>query len=219
MLTQAIGAVLIATATLAGAPLDQLNPSLFNTAANIIIYSLAVVIIIGVPWLVKKKKTTLQELGFTKKLRWTAPAWLLAGAFGYLILTLIVTSLAMVIFPSGNYTEAQEIGFDSLTHNWEYILAFVSLVIVAPVAEEIIFRGYLMGKLQARTRLWLAVLLSSALFAVAHMQWNVSLDTFALGIVLAMLRVVTGNIWMSIALHALKNGVAYYFLFVNPIVL
>jgi uncharacterized protein len=218
-LAQAIGVVLVLGLQWSGAPLESINQSVFSTAINIVVYTLAVVIIIGVPKWVFKWKTTLGELGLSKRPKWMDLVWLLVSIFVYLILTVSVTALAMYLFPSADYEQAQNIGFEALTHHWEYTLAFVSLVVVAPIAEELIFRGYLFGKLKKYAAVWISILLSAALFAVAHGQWNVALDTFALGIVLATLRVVTGSLWASIVLHALKNGLAFYFLFVNPIIL
>jgi membrane protease YdiL (CAAX protease family) len=219
MLAQAVGLAAVAGLQWAGLPFDTVNATVFNTVANIFIYVLAVVVIVGVPRWLKKRGTSLLEMGVSKGPKWLDIVWLITGVVTYLFLTVLITSLAMVLFPSANYAEKQEIGFSGLSQSWEYSLAFLSLVIVAPVAEELIFRGYLFGKLRKYAAVWVSVILSAALFAVAHLQFNVALDTFALGIVLALLRVTTGSIWASIALHALKNGVAYYFLFVNPLVL
>jgi uncharacterized protein len=218
-LAQALGAGLILYLQWSEVPLDAVNPSVFGTAINIIVYSLAIVIIIGIPHWVKGWRASREELGIARRPKWMDAIWLLVGMFAYLILTVTVTALAMYAFPSVDYEQVQNVGFEALTHSWEFVLAFVSLVIVAPLAEELIFRGYLFGKLKKYASIWIAVLLSAALFAVAHGQVNVALDTFALGVVLALLRVITGNIWVSIALHALKNGLAFYLLFVNPIVL
>lgn len=216
MLAQAIGLAVVAVLEWAGVPLRSVDRTLFNTIANIVIYSLSLVIVIGMPLWIKKRPTTLQELGLQRLPKWLDTIWPLAGGATYIILTVLVMAGAMALFPGGDYNQAQETGFSYLTSRLEYILAFVSLVIVAPVAEEIIFRGYLLGKLRKYAADWIAVLLTAALFALAHFQLNVSLDTFALGVVLCYLRIFSGSIWASIFLHMLKNGVAYYFLFVNP---
>lgn len=218
-LAQAMGLGLVYGASWVGVPLDAVNQSVFSTVMAVFVYAFAIAIIIGVPWLIKKWKTTPAELGVAKRPKWMDIVWLLVAIFAYLVLTVSITALAMYLFPSADYQQKQEIGFEALTHSWEYILAFASLVILAPAAEELIFRGYLFGKLKKYAAVWVSVLCSAALFAVAHGQWNVALDTFALGLVLASLRVVTGSIWASIALHALKNALAFYFLFVNPIIL
>jgi len=89
--------------------------------------------------------------------------------------------------------------------------------VIAPFAEEVLFRGYLYGKIKHYAPVWLAIILSSVLFGVAHGAWNVGVDTFALGIILCLLREITGSLWASIFVHMAKNGLAYYLLFINPV--
>jgi membrane protease YdiL (CAAX protease family) len=101
-------------------------------------------------------------------------------------------------------------------------LAFVTLVVIAPLAEEVLFRGYLYGKLKQYIPIWLAVIVVSAIFGIFHLfgtdpiAWNLAVDTFALSVVLCVLRETTGNLWASVLLHMLKNGIAFYLLFINP---
>ena len=73
-----------------------------------------------------------------------------------------------------------------------------------------------MGKLRKSMPVWAAIIITSLLFALVHFQWNVALDTFALSIVLCLLRLVTKSLWAPILLHAMKNGLAFYLLFINP---
>lgn len=219
MLAQAIGVAIIAGLQAAGVPLQDINPTTFSTAANIIVYTLAIAIIIGLPWWIKKWRTSLKDLGLQRLPRWSDFVWLIVGFLAYLVLTITVNLISRIIFPSADYDQAQDTGFEALSNNFEYILAFVSLVIVAPVAEEIMFRGYLFGKLKKHAAIWVSIVFSSLLFAVAHGQFNVGIDTFALGVVLCLLRLKTDSLWASIMLHMLKNGIAYFFLFISPIVL
>jgi len=88
-------------------------------------------------------------------------------------------------------------------------------VIVAPVAEEIIFRGYLYGKLKKFVPIWVAIVVTSLIFGAIHGAWNLAIDTFALSLILCLMREFTGNIWSSILLHMVKNGIAFYILFIN----
>jgi membrane protease YdiL (CAAX protease family) len=97
------------------------------------------------------------------------------------------------------------------------MLAFVTLVVLAPIAEETLFRGYLYGKLKGHVPAIIAAIATSLLFGVAHMQWNVGIDVFILSLVLCGLRSLTGSIWSGILVHMIKNAIAFYFLFINPI--
>lgn len=216
ILAHALGLALIALLKWAHVPLEALGQTLFNTLANIIIYGLSLTIVIGVPWWIKKRKTTLVELGLHRAPQWRDLLWLVAGAVTYMILTMIVTSLSRYLIPGANYSQAQNTGFAATANQGELVLTFISLVLVAPLAEEVLFRGYLLGKLRKYAPAWIAVILTAALFAFAHGQFNVGLDTFALGIVLCLLRIYSGSLWASVFLHMLKNGIAFYLLFVNP---
>jgi membrane protease YdiL (CAAX protease family) len=219
MLAQALVLVLIEVLQQLGVPLDLINPSLFQVIAGGVIYGLSLALVIGVPWLVKKARTTKEDLGLHRPPSLMDVVWVPVGAISYLILTALVTAFAMAFLTFVNYEQVQDTGFTNITSQSEYILAFIMLVIVAPIAEEILFRGYLLGKLRKHAPLWVAIFITSLLFAIVHFAWNVGLDVFALSIVLCLLRVVSKSLWPSITLHMLKNGIAYYFLFINPSVL
>lgn len=83
-------------------------------------------------------------------------------------------------------------------------------------------RGFLYSSLKKAMRLIPAALLTSALFAAAHLPeggaagplYVAALDTFVLSLILIYLREKTGSLWASITLHAFKNGVAFMALFV-----
>lgn len=219
VLAQAIGAGGVWALNWVGVPLASVDATLFTTIANAVVYTLALAIIIGVPWLIKRVRTSREELGAHRIIEWRDILWAIAGFLAYFILTLVVGIVARLLIPGADYDQDQDIGFNQLVTNWQFILTFVSLVVVAPIAEELIFRGYLLGKLLRHVPVWLAIVLSAALFAVAHGQFNVALDTFALGIVLAFVRVKSGSVWPSVLIHAIKNAVAFYLLFVNPVLL
>lgn len=149
------------------------------------------------------------------------PSWLDIGLAPigfviYIVCSAAIVSLVAALVPSIDLNQAQDTGFADLTHRYEYVLAFVTLVVIAPVFEEILFRGYLYGKLRAFAPMWVAILIVSIVFAAVHGQWNVALDVFALSVILCGLREITGNIWSGILLHMAKNGFAFYFLFINP---
>jgi membrane protease YdiL (CAAX protease family) len=219
MLAQALVLVLIELLQTVGVPLDRINASLFQVIAGGVIYALSLLIVIGAPWLIKKSRTSREEVGLQRLPNWMDIVWVPAGVISYLILTAIVTAFAMSFLTFVNYDQPQDTGFQNLSSQAEYIMAFLMLVIIAPVAEEVLFRGYLFGKLQKYAPLWISILITSVLFAIVHFAWNVGLDVFALSIVLCLLRVVSGSLWPSIMLHMLKNGTAFYFLFINPTVL
>lgn len=218
MLAQAVVLALIQALQAVGVPLNKIDASLFQVVAGGIIYALSLLIVIGVPWLIKRSRTTKEQLGIQRLPTWSDIGLVPAGAIVYLILTSVISGLAMTFLKFVNYDQTQDTGFSNLSGQSEYIMAFIMLVIIAPVAEELLFRGYLFGKLRKYAPIWGAILITSLVFAIVHFAWNVGLDVFALSIVLCILRVVSGSLWPSMMLHMLKNSIAFFFLFVYPVV-
>lgn len=81
-------------------------------------------------------------------------------------------------------------------------------VLVAPICEEIFFRGFLFGGLLHRMSFWPAALLSAFLFGLAHGDVGSFAVLFVFGIVLAYVRWRTGSIWPGIVIHAANNAIA-----------
>lgn len=203
----------------------------FSTTVAALVYALAIIIVVGAPWKLFGHRTTREEMGLTRFPSWMDIGLAPAGFIVYLLLAGILLSAITGLFPAFNADEAQQIGFENLSRYYEYILAFTTLVVIAPIAEELLVRGYLYGKLRKIMPVAGAVAVSALLFAMLHvgltdeqgnfaiMQLNVALNVLPLGIVLALLRETTGSIWASVLLHMIKNGVAFYILFVNPALL
>jgi len=210
---------LLSLAHLLGISFSNVNQAIFSTVISVTIYLLTLLIVIGLPWAVKKYRTTRQELGLTRLPNWTDMLLAPLGFIIYILLSAFFTYLAMTYLKFINFDQAQETGFSQLGQRYEYILAFVSLVVIAPIAEEILFRGYLLGKLRQHLSTWIAVLITSVVFAAVHLAWNVGIDVFALSLVLCVLRITSKSLWPSILLHMIKNGIAFYFLFINPYLL
>jgi membrane protease YdiL (CAAX protease family) len=96
-------------------------------------------------------------------------------------------------------------------------LAAFAAVVAAPVAEELVFRGVIQTSL---TRLfggesnssaigrWAAVLITAAAFAASHMQMEVAFlpPLFVLAVAFGYVYERTGNLWATIAAHAMFNS-------------
>jgi membrane protease YdiL (CAAX protease family) len=85
---------------------------------------------------------------------------------------------------------------------------FVAVVLVAPLAEETFFRGFVFGGLRARYDWRTAAAISSALFAAVHLQLLFFIPAFVFGFVFAWLYQRSGSIWPGMILHALVNGIS-----------
>lgn len=215
ILASAVVALIVWVMAELGVSLEGLSSTVGNTVLAAVVYTLSLLIVVGVPWLIKKSITTKEEIGLTRLPSWMDILMAPAGFVVYFIVSAILTYTATQLVPGFDTSQVQQTGFENISQRYEYLLAFATLVVLAPIAEEILFRGYLYGKLRKYVPVWIAILATSALFGFVHGQWNVGLDVFALSIILCTLREVTGNIWAGILLHMFKNGIAFYFLFIN----
>jgi hypothetical protein len=199
-----------------GVPLIAIGPAFLQTIAAVLVYILTLTIVIGGPWLLKKKRITLDEIGLGRLPTWKDIGLAPVGFVVYFISSATLLFVLSSMFTGIDVNQIQETGFDNLARQTEFFLAFLTLVVVAPIAEETLFRGYLYGKLRKYIPIWLAAVVVSLLFGIVHGQVNVAIDTFVLGMVMCGLREVTGSIWAGILLHVTKNALAFYLLFINP---
>ncbi|MDQ2068701.1 CPBP family intramembrane glutamic endopeptidase [Natronospira bacteriovora] len=80
------------------------------------------------------------------------------------------------------------------------------VVILAPLAEELLFRGLILRGMLARFPPWAAILISTALFAMLHGHPVHATITAVLGLACALLVIHGRSIWPAIALHCAYNG-------------
>jgi hypothetical protein len=87
------------------------------------------------------------------------------------------------------------------------LVAFVIALalVLAPVAEELVFRVGIFRFLRARAPGWVAYVVSAGLFAALHGNWFGSLPLFILGLVFAASYERTGRIAVPMLAHALFN--------------
>lgn len=96
------------------------------------------------------------------------------------------------------------------------VILFVAVTLVAPVAEELFFRGYMYPVLKAhvgRHALWL----SSLAFTALHLYLIQSVAVFLLALCLTWLYEKRGNIWVNIMAHAALNTFVALFLLMNRV--
>ena len=85
------------------------------------------------------------------------------------------------------------------------VMAFAAIV-VAPLCEEIVFRGYLYPVMKKFSGPWVAGVCSALIFAAAHGSLVALLPLFVFGCVLVLIYEKTGSLWAPIAVHFCFNG-------------
>jgi hypothetical protein len=91
---------------------------------------------------------------------------------------------------------------------WGYVAALVIAAGVAPLAEEVFFRGFLQAGLENRFGAWVAIILTAALFALVHVLPGVLPPIFVLGLIFGILRFETDSLWPAILLHGAFNALS-----------
>jgi membrane protease YdiL (CAAX protease family) len=144
-------------------------------------------------------------------------------AKGLLSLLIVIPLMTLVIFltdlalrPDSQYVHPY-LNLLGESHDLRgRLMILLSILVAAPLTEELFFRGciqtFLVGLLSrskswppARTR-WLAVILTSLLFASAHPDWWSRPPIFVLSLCLGYSYERTGNLWTAITIHASFNA-------------
>ena len=98
---------------------------------------------------------------------------------------------------------------DMMFDNTSFPIALlIGGAVVAPVVEEIFFRGFIFAGLRNKWSWPIAGAVSAGLFAVAHVIPTSILPIFILGFIFAFLYQISGSIWPAIIMHMLTNTVA-----------
>ena len=113
----------------------------------------------------------------------------------------VLLSLLAQWFPIDDYSEVTE-QVESGKALWVLILC---MGILAPVAEEMVFRWLIYLRLRDTFPIWTAALVSSVFFGVYHGNMMQGIYAGVLGMFFALALEMTGNLWSSVILHVSAN--------------
>ena len=164
-----------------------------------LISDLAALVILAVFFLIRRKKP-LAEVGLVR----TEPACVGAACAAAPLLYVIVSTV-LSLLPEGwleSYADA------SAALAQDDVFTVLATVVLAPVTEEVIFRGLIFSRLERAMPGWLAAVLSALAFGLCHGQPVWMAYAFVLGLVFAFLRLRTGSILPSMLAHFIFNGIS-----------
>lgn len=142
---------------------------------------------------------------FLKALVLVVVVWL-----AFLVAAQVVLTLIAIIVPNFNPAQTQVTEFSGAGSQAEMQLAFIALVIMPPIMEETVFRGLVFPAIANRLGAVWGMILSSAVFAMAHFQPNIVVYTFVLGLILCWLYLKFKSTIPGMMLHMLNNGLAFW---------
>jgi hypothetical protein len=146
-------------------------------------------------------------------LRWPSWPWVLLIAPGAVVFMWAVFGALQV---SGYLEWMESLGVETVQDTVKLLqksedplilgLMALTAVIVAPLCEEIVFRGYFYPVLKKFAGAWPAALCSAVVFASAHGNLTALLPLFIFGGVLVLVYEKTGSLWAPIAVHSCFNS-------------
>ena len=171
-------------------------PSLYYV---IILASTSFMIVAAILYCKLFEKRKAYTLGFTS--RGCLPEYLMGVGIGAVMISLplvaciATNSVTLTLTPNANY--------------FTVALFFVAFLIQG-MAEEALFRGYLMTSLARKLKIWPAILISALFFALFHLgnasfNFIAFLNIFLFGVFAGVFMLKRGSIWAVGAIHAIWN--------------
>jgi membrane protease YdiL (CAAX protease family) len=126
------------------------------------------------------------------------------GALAYFLFSVAYEA---IVRPENPQKVVQDLGADNGT--LLLVIGAVVVIGVAPVCEELFFRGVLFRVLRQRLPFWPAAVIDGVLFGFVHGSLVIVPVLAVLGIVFCYVYERTGSLFPTIALHSLNNTIAY----------
>lgn len=169
----------------------------------------------------KSRKARFSDIGLVAFKAQDIPR-ALVGYVAYFSFFLGLSVVLQNAAPGLDVEQQQELGYSTATSGIDLAAVFITLVILPPLVEELLFRGFLYTGLRRGLTFAPAAIITSTIFGLAHLLggeggsviWIAAIDTFVLSLVLVYLREKYQTLWPAILVHMFKNGTAFAILFV-----
>lgn len=151
------------------------------------------------------KKLLLQSFNFTVLKKWRTYVYLLLFFAISIVLNYIFLKY---VFQDATKQQASALNLDVFEQY--QILLLIGFAILTPIFEELIFRGFLLHFFSERFPFWIAAVLTSFFFGIAHTySLGVMVITFFTGLLMAILCKKTKSIIPAMLFHIMNNMLAF----------
>lgn len=130
----------------------------------------------------------------------------LIGAFSVQGIMICIEIVLGRYFPIKTTGAQTQIDYLNLNTPIEMLFALIAIALVGPITEEIVFRKMLFSALRCRFDATITIVLSAAVFSVAHMDMSVAISTFGIGLWLGYVYERFHSIVLNIFIHGIMNG-------------
>ncbi len=145
---------------------------------------------------------------FRERLKLHAPNWSLTKYGLAAVATIAPTALGLSFASALQQILPADESVATLYQNmtWPWVVPFLLFISLLPgFGEELLFRGYMQGRLLKRLAPFWAIGVTSLLFSLFHLTPHAIVFTFPIGIWLGLLAWQTNSVWPGIVCHAFLN--------------
>jgi uncharacterized protein len=178
----------------------------FNLIATVVQDLMLVLVALGFAATVRRPRPS--HFGLRRTRFWRATGWTVLALATFYAFSAVY---GILVQPEGEQSTLRDLGVDRSF--LAFAAAAVLVIGLAPIAEEVFYRGFFYGALRTRFPTWLATTIAGLVFGALHYTGPQTLDLLpslvVLGVLFCLLYEVTGSLWPSIALHTFNNGVAF----------
>jgi membrane protease YdiL (CAAX protease family) len=196
-----------------GALVAPFDPHLHTLTAALALQAALAVTLVGVAF----GFAAMPRSGFAepwrlglRRFRRSAIGWAALALLGYIVFAAIYAPLVQ----PHQEDVARDLGLGESAIG--AIAAGILIIGVAPISEEIFFRGFVFAGLRRRMPLWAAAVISGTVFGIFHFTGIDSIGVVpqlaVLGTILAVLYEKTGSLWPAIMVHMVNNILAFAYL-------
>jgi membrane protease YdiL (CAAX protease family) len=190
-------------AALIFAPLVYILPKYVGEeTSQLIYYVLMSITALYILCLIRKRKSNEKSFSVSFSNMSTIPFIILGGWF--LLFGAIFPLVDLIPVPELIQAEFEKVGGGT------GIASFLLMVIIAPVFEELVYRGIILDGLLKKYSALVAILISSLIFGIAHLNPWQFIPGFMVGAFAGWIYYRTKNLTLTMILHATVNLVGYF---------
>lgn len=181
---------------------------------SLLLYTLATGFAVFIYYLLLKRKgLNLQKAGYRFRISGKGLVYSLIcvsiAIFSYPLIESLLKLLQIPMYWGGNISFPVQ-----QKENQDIYWGILTAVILAPLTEDTIFRGYIVEMFNERMGKWTTIILSSLIFALIHLQFfgpGLTIYMLVWSVLTCFLYVKFNSIYPSLIFHALNNIWAYIF--------
>jgi membrane protease YdiL (CAAX protease family) len=174
---------------------QSVNATIFSGLGSLLVYLI----------IFNSRKENLFVRSRFHKISLKQAGWSAAIGASFVFLSLLIVHVMSIMFPVQyvNFIEMMDVFVDA-----PFIVIILAVVIVAPLFEEIMFRGIVFDSLSKRMNVYISIVIAGLFFGIYHM--NIFQGTYAtlIGIVMGFSLVWTKSIWAPMIIHFVNNLVS-----------